>query len=300
MITFAIVLGFSLRELWLTESYRKGTSGTTLISGVNQKQFASVWPGNWVPAWRAFAVRDENGVAALAPNGKVSPRGAPGLGSFTPRSAISDDRQKIAEFAVFSEDPVRLRVRNLSSGKEIYRLTVSTLEHALGGKSKAIASLEGIAWSPSGKQIAFAHEVGEGIDNGGMALSYTTVLNLRTNAITSRGDGAPLSWIDESRLLMWSDRSPTDGRRAWISRPSRRTRSILRVWAAGWDGHHVVLIRERSGRIFRELWDSNLTKRSSSQRIPWATTRDVNGYSFFAKTSASAFRHAIKQNNSIK
>jgi hypothetical protein len=227
--------------------------------------------GNWVPAWRGFAIGTEEGIYSIGVDGTMTFRARlRHLHTLLPKQwAVSPDGRLIGEFDHILLDPASLTIRELASGRILLELGNAELAKALG---KALASANssvnvGVAWRPDSRSFAFGHTFGTVPDNGGVSPSRIASVDCISKRLRSHGEGSPIAFVSNSTILA---RTGDDIRTVDISGRvvSRFRRSVV---ASNWDGAAVVLVTERRGQLGVERWTPDFQKRLGRRRLSdWA------------------------------
>lgn len=268
ILAMAVVslLGASPQSTWLINGL--GKNGSVLLQHKGStKRYESMCPGTWVPAWQAFAVSTMDfSLWRMSADGFIWPVDLSGPYSLAFHEwAVSPDGQHYASVYADAFESLEVTLSTIPYSGSYFTLRSAMLEQQFG-QMKSYIALQGIAWSPSSRQLAFTHVFGQDPDLGGVGESQTALLNLDTMRLTDLGPGVPVAWIDETRLLMITDRSPGSHLGVWVRHlnplsATRKTRMEPGVLAAGFSGRSIVLLRSREDHVLEEHWDLNLSKR---------------------------------------
>lgn len=281
-------------EVWLTVDEYSGPGNCSLRVGDSRKTIEGVTAGPWVPAWNGFAVVREGRLYSLSANGEIiGPKGvaAPEQAWRSGQWSVSPDGSHLAEFD--HTDPARalFAVREVETGRTLTRLERQDLERAIGKPAHAIATIayEGVAWSPSGDRVAFAHGFGGEVDYGGTSESRIAVWSKGTRKVTEWPVGAPpdslggpVVWLSEDMLLVHGGLGHRFVRSSGPGRLYEDTAMLT------WDGEDLIVLRSIPGpdiwssRVRLERWTPDLSRRISARVIPGLGWSAVNRGVFFA------------------
>jgi hypothetical protein len=234
--------------------------------------------GPWVPAWGGFAVLRSGAIESLDLTGRTLWR-AKSDADGTPWSwAVDSAGRKYAE--VDTDEPAWLLVRDLQGKARPVKIPRRTLERRFGRYWSYSLSYLPMAFSPSGRRLAFSHGFGGKVDNGGYVELRTAVLDVATGRITSLGTGIPVAWNGESSLLVRDDDSGQDRAVRLCSLSGKKGRQIKGVFGAGWTGTSWALFRRTNGRGYLQLWSPDLHRRLRTIRTPFENAEFYDGVQF--------------------
>lgn len=282
-------------DRWLAIGSFGGDGSSCLSSNWSLTRVQNLQPGNWVSAWNGFAVLTSDGIGSLGTDGRITKRSQirPDYASRPRQWAVSADGKLLGEFEHSVLKEPRLEVRELRTGRVVRRLGRVELERVLGRAKAEMTAYEGVAFSPSGSWFAFQNGFGAPLDNGGLPVVRTAILNLENGHLRNLGHGSPVAWISQSRLLV----NTYLGVAVKDIHGRRISYRNAEVTGEAWDGEAVLLFRQtpKSIRMDRtssdtmtlERWTPDLRRRVSARSYAALQWVDVNSGVFAAPREMS-------------
>jgi hypothetical protein len=271
-----IVAIFAEPILWASMDGDARGTYTDLHFASGSRRLKGVSIGDWVPIWSGFPATDGKTLFLIDQFGAQKSLDW----HQHPKSAtwsIDPKGKYIAKWSNSAEDEF---VEVLTeSGNTILALDRKSLASRLGLQQHHPALMDGLAWSPSSRTLAFSTRVGGMPDTSGSTGPRTVLYDLARKKLHILGKGAPIVWVGEDRLLLATNyETKGDYQDVWlVDRKGRASRKVSGVIPAGFDGRHIVLLRPAKYGV-REMWSPQLDRCVSRLTLKHPSTLNVPDY----------------------
>ena len=255
---------------WVACSQQSGVLLISLDGGI--KQLSGYAGDQYVPAWRGFAVTEENSSGGLVSwdprTGKLTPRGTTSNGDcgYISRTGACSADLDYLEFT--------LHVVRITDGLPVASFTRTELRRMTGLKLANPGFIddrdEGALWSPNDDAVICALPADRMVTHDGLHQPLAYQIPLQGGRPKFLGLGVPVAWLPGGCLLTRSPHYGTPyGEDASIYNAKGRLLRKRLFFDFAYDGREIVAfpLENSLGRRRIELWDPLLRKKEGEAML---------------------------------
>lgn len=252
--------------LWASVAGDASGSYTDLHFASGSRRLRGVTIGHWVPRWKGFPATDGKAMWLIDGNGNRKPLAWPQPPTESTWS-ISPSGSLLAQgWSDTENESVQILDQ---AGNPILEWDREGLARRFGFQNRFHAASSEVAWSPSSRTLAFTTGVGGAPDLSGGTGPTLALLDVASNTVRLHGQGVPVAWVDEDRLLVSTYyETKGDDQDVWVvDRRGRVSRKVYGVIPAGFNGKAIVLLRRHKTYTVLERWTPDLRSCRSRAKL---------------------------------